>query len=114
MSELARRYAQALYLAAPDGAELEETARALMDNAPLWQALVSPAVRSGEKERVLSRLDLLAGRPALLGFYHLLARKGRLDLLPDILSQFSRLSLSGRGASLCLLTCARAPDPDML
>ena len=56
MSELARRYAQALWQASPDGEALERTARALMEEPALWEALCSPAVQAGEKGRVLARL----------------------------------------------------------
>ena len=49
MSELARRYAQALWQVSPDGEALERTARALMEEPALWEALCSPAVQAGEK-----------------------------------------------------------------
>lgn len=114
MSEIARRYAQALYQVSPAESELEETARVLMEQFPLWQALTSPVVQSREKERVLSRLDLLAGRPALLGFYTLLARKGRMALLPEIVEAYTQIALAGRGASRCVMTCARTPEPATL
>ena len=39
MSELARRYAQALWQVSPDGEALERTARALMEEPALWEAL---------------------------------------------------------------------------
>lgn len=55
MSELARRYAQALWQVSPDGEALERTARALMEEPALWEALCSPAVQAGEKGRVLAR-----------------------------------------------------------
>ena len=48
MSELARRYAQALWQVSPDGEALESTARALMEEPALWEALCSPAVQAGE------------------------------------------------------------------
>ena len=44
MSELTRRYAQALYQVCPDEDGLRETAGALMGDAALWEALTSPAV----------------------------------------------------------------------
>ena len=55
MSELARRYAQALWQASPDGEALERTARALMEEPALWEALCSPAVQAGEKGRRAGR-----------------------------------------------------------
>ena len=63
MSELARRYAQALWQVSPDGEALERTARALMEEPALWEALCSPAVQAGEKGRVLARARAGGGRP---------------------------------------------------
>lgn len=115
MSQLARTYAQALYQADPGAGEaLAETARALMEDAALWQALTSPAVQCREKEGVLARLECLAGRDILLRFYCLLARKGRMELLPGIVEAFQLLALAGRGAARCVMTCAHAPDPQSL
>ena len=75
MSELTRRYARALYLVSPDEAALRETAGALMGDAALWEALISPAVEPAEKVRVLERLPFLSG--PLLRFCCLLAEKWR-------------------------------------
>ena len=49
MSELARRYAAALYAVSPDEKTLEDTARAIMGNAPLWESLVPPPSRPGRR-----------------------------------------------------------------
>ena len=80
MSELARRYAQALWQVSPDGEALERTARALMEEPALWEALCSPAVQAGEKGRVLARLPGLEEGGPLPHFYRLLAEKGRMAL----------------------------------
>lgn len=50
MTELARRYARALYESAPEVA-LETSARQMQDQPELWQALCSPAVLPEEKQR---------------------------------------------------------------
>ena len=71
MSELARRYAQALWQVSPDGEALERTARALMEEPALWEALCSPAVQAGEKGRVLARLPGLEEGGPLPHFYRL-------------------------------------------
>ena len=110
MSELARRYAAALYAVSPDEKTLEDTARAIMDNVPLWESLCSPAVQAWEKERVLDRLPILDGHGLLMRFYRLLAEKGRMTLLPDILEAFHDKALAQRGAVRCRLTCVRVPD----
>ena len=110
MSELARRYAAALYAVSPDEKTLEDTARAIMDNAPLWESLCSPAVQAWEKDRVLTRLPLLDGHGLLLHFYRLLAEKGRMALLPEILEAYRDQALAQRGAARCRLTCVRPPE----
>ena len=94
MSELARRYAQALWQVSPDGEALERTARALMEEPALWEALCSPAVQAGEKGRVLARLPGLEEGGPLPHFYRLLAEKGRMALLPEIVEAFHGLELA--------------------
>ena len=110
MNELARRYAAALYAISPDEKTLRATAQAMMSDASLWETLCSPAVQSWEKGRVLVRLPLLDGHGLLLNFYRLLAEKGRMALLPQILDEFRDLALAQRGAVRCRLTCVRVPD----
>ena len=107
MSDLARRYAQALYGLTDDEEALRRTAGALMENTALWSVLRSPAVRAEEKERILARLPDLEDCETLLHFYQLLAVKGRMDLLPEILDAFQDLALAQRDCARCVLTCAR-------
>ena len=114
MSELTRRYAQALYQVCPDEDGLRETAGALMGDAALWEALTSPAVEPEEKGRVLARLPALDGHGLLLRFYRLLASKGRMALLPAILKDFHGAALADRGCARCVITCARAPGEEEL
>ena len=114
MSELARRYAAALYAVSPDEETLKGTAQAIMDNAPLWESLCSPAVQAWEMVRVLTRLPLLDGHGLLLNFYRLLAEKGRMALLPDIQEAYHDQALAQRGAARCRLTCVRTPDAGQL
>ena len=114
MSELTRRYAQALYEVCPDEDGLRETAGALMGDAALWEALTSPAVEPEEKGRVLARLPALDGRDTLLRFYRLLAVKNRMALLPVILEDFHGAALADRGCARCVLTCARVPGAEEL
>lgn len=113
MSELARRYAQALYAVSPDEQALLTSARSLTGDPLLWEVLCSPAVQPWEKERVLGRLPQLSDSGPLLGFYRLLARKERLPLLPQIVEAFEDLSLEARGAARCRMTCVRIPEPAM-
>ena len=110
MKELSRRYAAALYGVYTDDVRLKEASEELISVPKLWEALISPAVRFEEKERVLERVMDLQNAPELLRFFKLLARKGRMALLPDIVREFYELALSRRNAAECLVTCAREPD----
>lgn len=112
MNELARRYAEALYDLSPDEEALRTTAQAMMADAALWESLRSPAVQAWEKERILARLPVLSSRGVLLRFYQLLASKGRMALLPDILEAFHDKALAQRGAARCRLTCVRVPEKE--
>lgn len=112
MNELARRYAEALYDLAPDEEALCATAQAMMADAALWESLRSPAVQAWEKERILDRLPVLDGHSPLLGFYRLLAEKGRMALLPEILEAFGDMALARRGAARCRLRCVRVPGEE--
>lgn len=112
MNELARRYAEALYDLSPDEEALRTTAQAMMADAALWESLRSPAVQAWEKARILARLPVLSGRSVLLRFYQLLASKGRMALLPDILEAFHDKALAQRGAACCRLTCVRVPGKE--
>lgn len=111
MSELARRYAEAFYGLYTNEAGLREAAGRLRKIPELWESLTSPAVSPGEKERVLSRLAGLSDQPELLRFFQLLAKKGRISLLPGILEEFHKLDLHRRNAAECVMTCVRPPDP---
>ena len=104
MNDLARRYAQALYGLTDDEKALRRTAGALMEDTTLWSAFRSPAVRAEEKERILARLPDLEGCGTLLHFYQLLAVKGRMDLLPEILDAFQDLALAQRDCARCVLS----------
>lgn len=114
MSELARRYAHALYGIFPDEGALERTAQALMGHAALWESLCSPAVQAEEKERILARLPVLDGQRILLSFYTLLADKGRMALLPEVVKAFHEKALAERGVASCRMTCVRQPEPQEL
>ncbi|UQT50543.1 hypothetical protein M5E87_14875 [Flavonifractor plautii] len=63
MSELARRYAQALWQVSPDGEALERTARALMEEPALWEALCSPPSRPEKRAGTGPAARAGGGRP---------------------------------------------------
>ena len=105
MTELARRYARALYACAPDAA-LEQVSPQLMSQPLLWQALISPAISAAEKKRVLRRLPDLSDGP-LLRFYTLLADNDRMAMLPQIVQAFEQCKLQAQGVGPCVMRCAQ-------
>lgn len=109
MSELASRYAQALYGLCPDEPALRAASMAITSRRALWEALNDPTIRPAEKKRVLSRV-LDGTRDEVLHFLFLLCDKGRVALLPDVLDEFHALALAGRNAAHCVMTCVHEPD----
>lgn len=112
MSELARRYASALYGLFGDEERLCASADALRSVPELWDALTDPTIRPDAKRRVLLRL-MDAGEPEeLKNFFALLIRRGRMALLPEILSEYHDLALRERNAAECVMSCVREPDAE--
>ena len=112
MGELADRYAQAFLEAGGRDSELAHCAQQLMDEPVLWSALISPAVEPDEKVRVLTRLPDLASPGPAGRLLCLMARKGRLPLLPEVVQSAHVLALEREGGALCRLTCARPLPPE--
>ena len=110
MSEIACRYAQALWGLTQEEKALEKTAPLMRGEPDLWDALCGPSVRPEEKAAVVGRLPFLQGEPVLRSFYQLLARKGRMALLPEIVRTYEDLALRERGGCRCLLRCAKIPS----
>lgn len=107
MGALADRYAQAFLEAGGDPDGLSRSAQVLEHTGPLWEALISPAVEPGEKRRVLARLPELAPPGPVEGLLALMAEKGRLPLLSQVVRSARRLALEKDGGALGRLTCAR-------
>lgn len=103
-----RRYAQALWQVSPDGEALERTARALMEEPALWEALCSPAVQAGEKGRVLARLPGLEEGGPLPHFYRLLAEKAAWPCCLRLWRRFTGWSWPGGAAPVRADLCAPA------
>lgn len=82
----------------------------MQDQPELWQALCSPAVLPEEKQRVLGRLPFLK-EGTLLRFYNLLAKNGRMALLPEIVEAFSQCRLPGKGCSQVCATLRAGAQP---
>lgn len=114
MSTTAAHYAIALHRVGCPVASLKETADYLTGCAPLWEALVSPAVEVREKHAVLRRLPDFTANIDLLHFYMLLAEKGRFSLLPEIVEEYRLLKLREKNETICVLRCVRDPGDSQL
>ncbi len=111
MNEATQRYAAALFGAARgEGESLISAARALMADTRQWNLLVSAATTPAEKKELLAGAPQLDGQDALKAFLNLLLEEGHLEALPEILTEFSRLTLNAQGGVECVMTCARQPD----
>lgn len=110
MNEIARRYAAAYFELDQDAARFADTALHIQGCAPLWDALISPAVDWHQKEHVLKRIPFFADAPELLRFYQLLVRKGRVALLPEINTALQAMALEMKNTAVCVMRCVREPD----
>ena len=115
MTQFVQRCAAALY-------DMEKTggsgAGALLDRLlgekALWQALISRETPGSQREELLSSIPFLEGQDETSAFLLMLIRAGRLEELPAIREELRRLELAGEGAAVCVMTCARQPDPETL
>ena len=111
MSEATERYAAALFgTVNGDAQAVREAADTLMADSKLWNTLQSPAVTAAEKKELIAGAACLDGRDELKAFLTLLAEENHLTALPQIMAEFSRLTLAAQGGVNCLVTCAREPD----
>ncbi|MBP1758588.1 MAG: synthase subunit delta [Firmicutes bacterium] len=110
MSDLARRYALALEAAGVSVEQFLESAGAILEAPVLWDALKSPAIHPRQKQAVLDHLPIWEENSSLLRFYQLLARKGRLPLLPEIVASAQILRLERQDRALCMVTCVHIPS----
>ncbi len=107
----AARYAEAAFGVARQAGTLDtwlgelERASALFDTPAAAQFLTSPVVPPDRKQAVL--FELLPDLPReVQNFLALLARRGRLDLIPAILTEFRQLVQEARGVETAVVTTA--------
>lgn len=110
MIELARRYAAAYFELDRNEQRFVDTARTVMGLTSLYEVLTSPVIDRSEKVRVLKRLPFLNDTPLLLHFYEQLVRKGRVTLLPNIVTAYQELALEAENTAVCVMRCVHAPD----
>ncbi len=117
-SEVSIRYAQALFDSAKERDYLDQAddqlgalQSALKNDSSLVQYLLAPQVTDEQKEELIHRLfDRMFERP-VVEFLILLARKRRVDYLPETLERFSELVADERGILNVIATSARSlPD----
>ncbi len=116
VSTRATRFAEAAFAVAREGNQLDAWLAALDGAAALFadtraeRFLTSPVVEPDRKQAALA--ELLPGLPApVSNFLGILARRDRLDLLPDVHRVFRRLANEHRGIAVAQVTTARPLDP---
>lgn len=112
MSDLAHRYASALYDTGMDEALFKDAAYSILNEESLWRALLNPMIRPEEKSAVIEALPFLSDSPSLVRFFQLLSDNHRIHLLPDIISEFHSLVLERTNTADCIMTCLHIPSED--
>lgn len=107
---VARSYAAALFEAATETKtsnqemltleqNLEQFANLLEKSKELQVALISPVASSRDKAAIASELAKRGGfSPLLTNYLILLARKGRMSLIPEVREAFASIRLKAEGA----------------
>jgi F-type H+-transporting ATPase subunit delta len=110
-SARATRYAEAAFEVARDDDRLDDwiaaldRATALFAERQVEQFLTSPVVPSERKQAALAEL-LPELPPKVSNFLQILARRDRLELVPEIATQFRRLVNEHRGIEVARVTTA--------
>ena len=111
MSEAVERSAAALFGAVSgDAVAVRAAAEALMADKRRWEVLRGAVATEQEKQELLDGAPALEGQEELRAFLKVLLEEGRLDALPAIMAEFSRLDLAAEGGVACVMRCARQPD----
>ena len=111
MSEAVERSAAALFGAVSgDAVAVRAAAETLMADKRRWEVLRGAVATEQEKQELLDGAPALEGQEELRAFLKVLLEEGRLDALPAIMAEFSRLDLAAEGGVACVMRCARQPD----
>ena len=118
---LARRYAKALLHlgSAADqqnaAIDLRTLANAMTTSAELVTVLTNPAIRRGDRRRVLDGLlQRIAAQPSTKNFVYLLLDGERLSSLPAISREYDAMLEARGGRISATVTSARALEPRQL
>lgn len=109
MSELAKRYAAALFALRRDEPRLREDIAFLTGAPALWAALKNPCIPVKQKHAVLDRLLGHKAEPLFLNFYKLLCDRGRVSLLPDIRQAYHSCVMRYENAADAWMRCVTTP-----
>jgi F-type H+-transporting ATPase subunit delta len=115
---LARRYASAVYSLASEsnstervGNELSVIARAIDGDPAIHGFFVSPVIERSDKQRALTQAFSGKVGDIVLHTLLLLVRKRRESLLDQLIAEYRKIELAGRGAEPLIVTTAH-PLPD--
>ena len=119
---LARRYARAVADLGTlhrnldkIGADLRALAQAMKDSAELISALTNPAIRRGERKKVIDALLARIGsQPHTKNLVHLLLDGERLSELPAISREVDAMIEAQAGRVTAEVTSAKPLDPEQL
>ncbi len=98
---IARRYAVALFELEQEGEKLSDAlhaAAAIVENNDAAKVLLSPAYPDDVKITVFGKLLKGAGSEAVIRLAGMLAKRGKLSLLPEIAAQFDVMVDEAGGA----------------
>ena len=111
-----KRYAQALFGAAQKAEETEKVEKDLaalsrgFRRSGLKDFLKNPRHALQAKARVIDEVGKKMDSSVMVSFLHLLLRKSRTDLIPDISREFAELDREIRGIVPCEVVLAKEPE----
>lgn len=111
MSELAKRYARALFALRQDEPRFLEDVAFLTGTPSFWAALKNPCIPVKQKHAALDRLLGQKTGPLFLNFYKLLCDRGRISLLPGIREAYHGCVMEHENAADAWMRCL-TPPPD--
>lgn len=101
--ELAKKYSAAMYAIACEMNALEEVEKQIVtigetvrDNSELRTVLMHPMLTKEAKKEVVNRIFADGALPSVMQFISVVIDRNRIDLLPDIVDTYVKMSREGR------------------
>lgn len=119
MTEIAKRYAKALFNLSPDRKEVEERLSQLKTiehvclNTELMRFISSPQISQEQKERLLNNQFQNRIDKQLNAFLLLILKKSRFKYLTDIIEEYNKIAMAALGIVEIDLTTAVTIDPNV-